>query len=148
MDYRKANISDVSQLVELRKRQLMDEGCYSTYDIDDELEQYFSSGIGNETLIVWVAEEHDRIIGTCGVCFFQYPPSYSNTTGKVAYVTNVYTQDQYRKQGIATKLLEYIMKEIKTRKYKIVRLHASAQGKKLYEKIGFIDAEGFMIKKL
>ena len=148
MKYRKANLSDVNQLIELRKRQLIDEGCYSEHNIDDELEKYFSFSIADETLVVWIALEHDSIISTCGVCFFQYPPSYSNTTGRIAYVTNVYTLDKYRKQGIATRLLEYIMKEIKERDYKVVRLHASSQGKRLYEKIGFIDAEGFMIKKL
>lgn len=88
------------------------------------------------------------IIGTCGVCFFQYPPNFANATGRVAYITNVYTRDKYRKQGIATKLLELIMEEIKSRDYKFARLHASSQGKKLYEKIGFADAEGFMVKKL
>lgn len=148
MHYRKANLGDVNQLVELRKKQLIDEGCYLNNNIDDELVKFFSSGIVDETLVVWVASEYDSIISTCGVCFFQYPPSYSNTTGRIAYVTNIYTQDAYRRQGIATKLLEYIMEEIKKRDYKFVRLHASSQGKNLYERIGFVDAEGFMAKKL
>lgn len=86
MNYRKANIEDVNQLVELRKKQLIDEGCYSENNIDAELEKYFSSSIINE--------------------------------------------------------------EIKNKGCKFARLHASSQGKKLYEKIGFVDAEGFMSKKL
>ena len=48
MNYRKADIKDVNQLVELRKKQLIDEGCYSDNNIDDELEKYFSSSIINE----------------------------------------------------------------------------------------------------
>ncbi len=147
MNYRKANVEDVKQLVELRKKQLIDEGCYSDNNIDDELEKYFSSSIINENLIVWIAIEDEHIVGTCGVCFFQYPPSFSNVTGRIAYITNVYTRNEYRKQGIATKLLELINEEIKNKGYKFARLHASSQGKKLYEKIGFVDAEGFMSKK-
>ena len=61
----------------------------------------------------------------------------SNVTGKIAYITNVYTRNEYRKQGIATKLLELIIDEIKYKGCKFVRLHASSEGKKLYEKIGF-----------
>ena len=76
MNYRKADIKDVNQLVELRKKQLIDEGCYSDNNIDDELEKYFSSSIINENLIVWIATEDEDIIGTCGVCFFQYPPTF------------------------------------------------------------------------
>ena len=148
MNYRKANIEDVNQLVELRKKQLIDEGCYSENNIDAELEKYFSSSIINENLIVWIATEDESIVGTCGVCFFQYPPSFSNVTGRIAYITNVYTRNEYRKQGIATKLLELINEEIKNKGCKFARLHASSQGKKLYEKIGFVDAEGFMSKKL
>lgn len=148
MNFRKANAADISQLVELRKKQLTDEGSYSDNNIDDELENYFSSSIAAGALVVWTASEGGNIIGTCGVCFFQYPPNFSNTTGRVAYITNVYTQEEYRKRGIATRLLEFIMEEIKNRNYKYVRLHASSQGKKLYEKIGFVAAESFMMKKL
>lgn len=148
MNYRKANINDINQLVELRKSQLTDEGLYSDIKIDDELKKYFSASIVDESIVVWVAYENDIIIGTCGVCLFQYPPNFSNTTGKVAYITNIYTRDEYRRQGIASKLLEYIIDEIKRRDYRFIRLHASAQGKPLYEKIGFVDVSGFMVKRL
>ena len=97
---RKANLGDVAQLVELRKEQLIDEGCYAENNIDVELEKYFSISVASGSLLVWIAEEEGRIVGTAGVCFFQYPPSYSNPTGKIAYVTNVYTKIEYRKQGI------------------------------------------------
>lgn len=148
MDYRKATTDDVQQLVKLRKKQLIDEGGCLEKNIDDELKNYFFTSISNRTLVVWNACKNNDIIGTCGVCFFQYPPSFSNTTGKVAYITNVYTKDEFRRQGVATKLLEYIMEEIKNRDYRFVRLHASSQGKALYAQIGFTDAEGFMVKKL
>lgn len=146
--FRKANLKDVDKLVERRKRQLIDEGACPTGNIDTELKDYFGGSIVDESLVVWIATERDNIIATAGVCFFQYPPSFSNITGKVAYITNVYTQDEYRKQGIATKLLEFVMDEIRMRKYKFIRLHASSQGKAMYEQMGFVDAEGFMIKKL
>ena len=148
MNYRKANTDDISCLVELRKKQLVDEGCYSDTNIDEELEHYFSVGIANHTLVVWLALEEDYIIGTAGVCYFQYPPSFTNPTGKIAYITNVYTRDEYRKQGVATKLLELVMEEVKNEGCKFARLHASEQGKGLYEKIGFANAQGFMSKKI
>ena len=113
-----------------------------------DLERYFSTGISNENLIVWLATEDEYIVSTAGVCFFQYPPSFSNTTGRIAYITNVYTRNEYRKRGIATKLLELIIEEIKNTGCKYTRLHASSQGKKLYEKMRFTDVEGFMGKKI
>ena len=129
-------------------RKLIDEGCFSDNNIDDELEKYFSAGIADKGLLVWLATEEEGIIGTAGVCFLQYPPSFTNPTGKIAYITNVYTRDEYRNRGIATKLLELIMEEIKAEGCKFARLHASAQGKGLYEKMGFVDAQGFMSKNI
>lgn len=148
MNYRKADMRDISSLVELRKKQLIDEGCYSDSDIDDELKRYFSEGIEKHTLVVWLAIEEEYIIGTAGVCYFQYPPSFTNPTGKIAYITNVYTRDEYRKQGVATELLELVMEEVKSEGCKFARLHASEQGKGLYEKIGFADAQGFMSMRM
>lgn len=148
LNYRKAYLDDVSRLVELRKKQLIDEGCYADNNIDKELQKYFSDSIANESLVVWIAEELGEIIATAGVCFFQYPPSYSNPTGMIAYVTNVYTKLQYRKQGIASGLLEYIMDEIESKGCKFARLHSSDQGRGMYEKMGFVNADGFMVKRM
>lgn len=144
MKYRKANLEDITQLVELRKKQLIDEGSHADTDIDGELEKYFTTSITNGDLFVWLAVENDNIIGTAAACYFQYPPNFSNPTGRTAYITNVYTKDEYRNQGIATKLLEFVFEELKNKDCKFLRLHASAQGKKLYEKMGFVDAEGIM----
>lgn len=148
MEYRKANLEDVNQLTDLREKQLIDEGCHGENNITDELKKFFSSGITNKSLSVWIAYEDETIIGTCGVCLFQYPPTYRNPTGQVAYLTNVYTRDEYRRQGVATKLLEYTMEEIKSKGYKIVRLHASRQGQKLYKNLGFSNVDGIMAMEI
>lgn len=148
MDYRKATKDDISSLVELRKRQLIDEGCYKENSIDEELYGYFTDAISNCSLVVWLAEESGRIIATSGVCFFHYPPSYSNPKGLIAYITNVYTGPEFRKRGIASELLNNIMNEISNRGCSVVRLHSSDQGRAMYEKMGFVSADDFMVKKL
>lgn len=148
MYYRKASIKDIDQLIELRKKLLIEEGFCSDNNIDEELEQYFSLSITNREMVIWLALDAEYIIGTAGVCFFQYPPSFSNPTGKIAYITNVYTREEYRNQGVATKLLDFILDEVKMEGCQVTRLHASAQGRKLYEKKGFVDAEGFMKRKM
>ena len=144
MEFRKATISDVNDLVKLRKQQLLDEGSIPKQNIDNELKEYFSRNIKNNTFISWVAIENNEIIATSGLCFYQLPPNYSNPTGKVAYITNMYTANKYRRKGIASKLLEKIINEARILDYKILRLHASLEGKNLYKKYGFSDSEGYM----
>ena len=147
MEYRKAGSGDIESLVTLRKKQLIDEGGKETVSIDEELERFFREGLADGSVVVWVAEDEGEIVSTVGVCFYNYPPTFRNATGKIAYLTNVYTKDEYRNRGIATDLLKHIMDEIKAEKCGITRLHASSQGRKMYEKMGFTDDEGFMSLK-
>ncbi len=146
MNYRKANINDIQYLVLYRKQQLIDEGLppNANMNIDKELSDYFYSSISDGSLISWLAVDGDEIVATSGICFYQLPPTYSNPTGRVSYVTNMYTLPKYRKQGIASHLLRLIVDEAIKLEYKIVRLHASVDGKSIYSKMGFSDTDGFM----
>ena len=148
MIYRKVNSNDVNDLVNLRKQQLLEEnlreGRKDEKNIDYELKEYFSKNIENNTFISWVAIDNNEIIATSGLCFYQLPPTFSNPSGKVAYITNMYTMNEYRRKGIATTLLGKIINEAKLLDYKILRLHTSLDGKSIYKKYGFIDSEGFM----
>ena len=147
MEYRKAGSGDIESLVILRKKQLIDEGGKETVSIDEELERFFREGLADGSVVVWVAEDEGEIVSTAGVCFYNYPPTFRNATGKIAYLTNVYTKDEFRNRGIATDLLKHIMDEINSEKCGITRLHASSQGRRMYERMGFTDDEGFMSLK-
>ncbi|BBB90933.1 MAG TPA: GNAT family N-acetyltransferase [Methylomusa anaerophila] len=148
MELRKANIADTQRLVALRKQQLLDEGITPVHNIDLELKNYFLTNLSNNTFISWVAIENNNIIATSGICFYQLPPSYTNPSGRIAYVTNMFTVKNYRRQGIASQLLKKVIEEAKNLNYNSVRLHASSDGKNLYTKIGFVDLYGYMTLKL
>jgi len=148
VNYRKAETKDIPQLIDLRKKQLIDEGLTPTNNIDIELKEYLLSSLSDGSLISWITEDDGIIIATSGVCFYQLPPTYSNPTGKIAYITNMYTKNEYRCKGIASKLLELVIDEAKNQNYKIVRLHASSQGKSIYKKFGFKDSDGYMAMNL
>jgi ribosomal protein S18 acetylase RimI-like enzyme len=148
MNYRRAKEKDIPVLVELRKKQLVDEGSAPTSNIDEQLYDYFLKNLSDDSFISWVAEANEKIIATSGICFYHLPPSFSNPTGKNAYVTNMYTKNEYRCQGIASKLLEFVVNEAHKRDYKIVRLHASNQAKSIYIRFGFSDSEGYMVMKI
>lgn len=62
---------------------------------------------------------------------------------------NLYTHPDYRKKGIATKLLDLIIDEVKSRGIRIVTLETTEMGRPLYEKYGFVklnDEMEFEIK--
>ena len=150
MQKRKATLDDIPALIRLRKKQLIDEGLPPApiFEIDRELTDYFLSALSDGLFVAWVMEADNEIIATGGVCFYTLPPNFSNPTGGVAYITNMYTKDEYRNKGIATELLEMVVDEAKSRGYSLARLHASDMGKPVYVKAGFSDSEGYMSLRL
>ena len=148
IEYRKANIVDIQYLIQYRKQQLIDEGEVFDNEIDNELSDYFISSISDNSLISWLAIDGGKIVATSGICFYQLPPTSRNPSGKNAYITNMYTLPEYRKQGIGSRLLQLVIDEAKMLKYKVIRLHASANGKSIYCKAGFKDTDGFMALRL
>jgi GNAT superfamily N-acetyltransferase len=144
MENRRATIDDVANLIEMRTQQLLDEGFPPVSNIDPELHEYFKSGLNDGSFISRLAVTNSLIIATSGLCFYQLPPTYSNPSGRVAYVTNMFTRKEYRRQGIASHLLNLIIDEAKSLNYRVIRLHTSANAKSIYNKAGFVDYNGYM----
>lgn len=57
---------------------------------------------------------------------------------------NMYTRPEYRRRGIASLMLECLMKEIRSRGITKVTLEATDAGRPLYEKYGFISMKDEM----
>ena len=146
--FRKALKADIHELVELRIKQLIDEGYPEINDIREELKKYFSSSLENGSLISWVGSSKEIIVATAGICFYQLPSTFTNPTGRIAYITNMYTDEAYRRRGIASHLRGQLLEEAEALSFTLVRLHASSLGKGVYEKAGFIDTDGYMGMKL
>jgi len=144
VSYRKATENDVSELIELRIKQLVDEGYPEIKDIRNELRRYFTDSLSNGLLICWLGICDGSVIATSGLCFYQLPCSFSNPTGMNAYITNMYTSNEFRQQGIATHLIDKLLMEAEALGYPGVKLHASEDGEGVYERAGFVRAPGYM----
>ncbi|WP_251956285.1 GNAT family N-acetyltransferase [Nostoc commune] len=87
----------------------------------------------------WVAEVDNQIVATSGLVFFQRPPYNGNFSGLEAYIMNVYTISMWRGQGIATALLKEIISFVRATAAKRLWLHTTKDGKRIYEKVGFVS---------
>lgn len=137
MVYRKAGLEDAGKLIEIRKQQLIDEGIEPDINIDEELADFFNQKLADDSLVEWIVEDNGEIIATAAIAFYQFPPTYTNKSGWKGYVTNMYTRDDYRRQGIATLLLDKLVEVAKIRNVKKLWLGASELGRPVYEKFGF-----------
>jgi GNAT superfamily N-acetyltransferase len=150
--YRKAGVEDIEHLVQLRIDFIKEVQHVENNDNDEalaqEMRRFFISTMPEDGFIAWIAEEDGRIIGTSGLCFYRLAPSYSNMSGGVAYIQNMYTLPEHRGRGIATVLFERLLDEARERGYKKISLHATDMGRPIYEKFGFSGVDNEMELKL
>lgn len=137
MNYRLATIEDIDQLVLLRKKQLIDEGILPDIEIDEELYQFFRNRFADRSLVEWLGVDQAETVATAAIVFYEFPPTYTNRSGIKGYITNMYTNPRYRKQGIATHMLDLLVEEAKTREVEKLWLGASKLGRPVYLKYGF-----------
>jgi len=86
---------------------------------------------------VWIAERDGRPLASAAIQWFDHPPSQINPAGREAYILNVYTDPAARRQGLARQLMERLVEEARAAGTNRVWLRASAEGRPLYESIGF-----------
>jgi GNAT superfamily N-acetyltransferase len=86
----------------------------------------------------WIAENQGEVIAAAGVLLHPYYPSRANPRGRpAAYILNVYTQPQYRRQGVASRLIGEILAWCREHDIARAALHASETGRLVYERLGF-----------
>lgn len=144
LKYRKANLGDIAKLIELRKKQLVDEGIEPNIDIDKELNKFFEKKLSEGTLIQFLVEDNEEIIASGAMIIYEFPPSYTNKTGKKGYISNMFTREDYRGQGIATSLLSKLVEEAKELGISKLWLGASKLGRPVYKKFGFKETDEWL----
>lgn len=144
MIYRKASLKEIETLINIRKRQLVDEGIEPYIDIDKELWQFFCAKLADGSLAEWVAVDNNEIIATAAIIFYQFPPTYTNKSGIKGYITNMYTKNEYRGKGIGTQLLDKLVEEARQRGVTKLWLGASKLGRPVYKKFGFTQSDVWM----
>jgi len=88
------------------------------------------------------AEKPDQIVAGAGVQLRQVLPHPSNdqafAEGRHGLIINVFTEPEWRRQGIGELLMKEIISWSKQEKLDRLVLHSSEYGRKLYERLGFV----------
>lgn len=139
---RRATVADLPTLVALRLALFRAIGVAGDLTEDGPLAaalaDYFATAIPAKRFRPWLAcDAAGAAVGCGGLVFLQRPPSPGNHSGREAYVMNIYTVPAWRGRGVAGQLLGQILGFVRDSGVTVVRLHATAQGRSLYERAGF-----------
>lgn len=86
----------------------------------------------------WIAVSGGEEIGGLGMMEIDWPPHPSHpTSGKRGYILNVFVEPAHRGKGVATRLMEEAAEEAKRRGLSFAILHATEQGRPLYDRLGW-----------
>ena len=142
MVFEKANFDDMDQLVKLRIEYLSEDFGDIPKDqlthISENLPSYYRKHL-NSDLFVYICRADDDIVSCCFLCVTEKPSSPSFLNGKVGSVLNVYTKPEYRRKGIAGKLLKMLLSDSEKMGLDHIELKATDSGYNLYRSIGFED---------
>ncbi len=138
MDIRRATVADAAALTALRLQFLREINAGDEpAGLPAATEQYFARALADGSFVAWVAVEGDTVAATSGLSFQELAPNWSNPTGKVGYILNMYTEPARRGQGLASALFAHLLEEARSRGCGKVALHATAEGRRVYGKFGF-----------
>ena len=138
---RRATLDDVDDLVLLRVALLREMGALAEADdapLAEAIRRYLVADLLVGRFIAWVGTDGEGTVIACGgLVFLQKPPSPSNHSGREAYIMNMYTAPVWRGRGLATRLFEALMGDVREVGARLVRLHETEDGRALYERSGF-----------
>ena len=147
-EYKRTIPEDIEELVKTRiivlraANKLSDDVDMSL--VEQETYAYYKRALETGEHIAYLVYDNGTFIGAGGVSFYQVMPTYHNPSGKKAYIMNMYTAPEYRRQGIAFHTLDLLVKAAKEQGVSQIALEATDMGRPLYEKYGFVKMEDEM----
>ncbi len=137
--YRIAAVEDIPTISRFRITQLRRGGAVVVEGLEEPNGEFFAHCFQNGTIHQIFACDGEKEIATGAVLFFWYPPSHMNPSGKIAYISNMFTLPEYRNRGIATQILHMLEDEARRRGVQEVKLGATELGAGLYRRNGYKD---------
>jgi len=100
--------------------------------------EYFQAALADGSYRGFLAEDNSgAVVGGGGIVVSPWPGVLGQRQPRRAMILNMYVESAYRRKGIAQALMEAMSAWCREKEFAYVSLHASAQGRGLYEKLGF-----------
>ena len=141
MTIKKLGIGDMELILNLRIDYLLaDRGPMTQEEQNDikyKMKAYVEKWLPNNSFMALIAEEDDVVLSTAFLSIVEKPPRIAFQSYLVGTIYNVLTYPDFRKKGIASKVLSALLKEARAAGVSYMDLMATNDGKYLYEKMGF-----------
>jgi GNAT superfamily N-acetyltransferase len=138
---RMATADDVPVIVHHRRAMFTDMGVGDPAGLDAveiTFTPYVTRALGDGSYRGWLAQTSDgRVVAGGGLLVYEWPGSPRDPRPRRAYIFNLYTEPEYRRRGLARRIIQAMIDWCHVEGFKSVALHYSDDGRRLYESMGF-----------
>lgn len=146
IEFRIATAGDIDLMMSSRLEMLhVVNDLSSDYEFSDELIDYSRDYFLNGDQTTVLALDGQTVIGCASMSYMTIMPTFSHPTGKRAHLMNVYTNSNYRRQGIARRMVTMLIDDAWEKGATEISLDATESGRPLYESLGFKDSKECMV---
>jgi GNAT superfamily N-acetyltransferase len=138
---RQATANESTIILHHRRSMFRDMGEGTAEELDRMVEvarPWLARALADGSYRHWLAlDGSGRVAGGGGVLLCPWPANPHDPCTQRAVILNVYTEAEFRKQGIARKIMATILEWLEQQGFRGANLHASPEGRHLYERLGF-----------
>lgn len=137
---REAMPADIPEIVRQRRRMYEDmhyKDAAALEKMATLTAEYLARAIPDGSFRAWLACADNRVAAGGAVILTPWPAHPYDLECRRATILNVYTYPEYRRRGIARQLIQAMISWCKREGLARVTLHASEDGRHLYESLGF-----------
>jgi GNAT superfamily N-acetyltransferase len=138
---RAATVADAATIARHRILMFRDMGIELGADaaaLESTSRDYFEVAVTDGRYCGWMADLDGAVAAGGGLVLRELLPRPGHVRGGTeAYVLNVYTEPAHRRHGLARALMHVMLEWAAARGIARITLHASDEGRPLYESLGF-----------
>jgi GNAT superfamily N-acetyltransferase len=147
---REAGLGDLEIILHHRRSMFRDMGEGSVEQLDRMVEvarPWLARALASGSYRHWLANDSSGMVtGGGGALLSPWPANPFDPCTERAVVLNVYTEIEFRRRGIARLVMQTILAWIESYGLRSVNLHASEEGRALYEKLGFVQTNEMRLR--
>ena len=147
---REAGLGDLETILHHRRSMFRDMREGSVEELDRMVEvarPWLARALADRSYRHWLAiDSAGGMAGGGGVLLSPWPANPHDPCTERAVILNVYTEIEFRRRGIARQVMQVILEWIKGYGLQSVNLHASEEGRELYEKLGFVQTNEMRLR--
>ncbi len=138
---RHGDVDDLDTLVRHRRGMFEEMGVRDDAALDSHDRRYrrwVRTRLRNGSVVAYVAQTGSgKMVASGCVWIRSIQPSPHGSSLREPYLMSMFTEPAFRRQGLGARIVRRALADMRSRRFRLMWLHASTTGRKMYPALGF-----------